>query len=95
MENIPNPTEVSEKSSPVVETTAEAVTTAGDRLEAARQFVIDKTKQVKQFFNQIGQQELQGLKTRTTEYTRRQPFSALLIAMGAGMLLSFITRRRP
>jgi ElaB/YqjD/DUF883 family membrane-anchored ribosome-binding protein len=95
MENIPNSTEVSEKSSPVVETTAEAVDPVEERLAAARQYVIDKTKQVKQFFNQIGQQELQGLKTRTTEYTRRQPFSALLIALGAGMLLSFITRRRP
>jgi len=95
MENIPNSTEVREKSRPVVETTAEVVTTAGERLDAARQYVIDKTQQVKESFNQIAQQELQALKTRTTEYTRRQPFSALLIAFGAGVLFSFLSRRRP
>ena len=94
MENVPNINEVRDKSSPVVETTAEAVTTAGDRLEAARQYVSDKAKQVKQSFNQIGQQELQALKSRATEYTRRQPFSALLVAFGAGVLLGLFNRRR-
>jgi ElaB/YqjD/DUF883 family membrane-anchored ribosome-binding protein len=94
MENIPNSTEVREKSSRVVETTADAVTTVSERLDAARQYVSDKTQQVKESFNQIRQQELQALKSRATEYTRRQPFSALLIAFGAGVLLGLFNRRR-
>ena len=92
MENIPNSTE---GSSPVVETTAEAVDPAEERLAAARQYVIDKTQQVKESFNQVRDEGLEGLKVRTTEYTRRQPFSALLIAFGAARLLRFIMRRRP
>jgi ElaB/YqjD/DUF883 family membrane-anchored ribosome-binding protein len=95
MEDIPITTEVREKSGPVAETTAEAVNPAGERLDAARQYVIDKTQQVKESFNQVRDEGLEGLKARTTEYTRRQPFSALLIAFGAGVLLSFLTRRRP
>lgn len=94
MENIPNTTEVREKSVPVAETTGDAVTTASERLDTARQYVIDKSKQVKESLNQIRQQELQGLKTRVSEYTRRQPFSALLIALGAGLLLGFFNRSR-
>ena len=94
MENTPNTTEVREKSSPVAETTGEAVTTAGERLEAARQYVSDKTQPVKEYFNQIREEGLEGLKARTTEYTRQQPISALLIAFGAGALLSLLTRRR-
>jgi ElaB/YqjD/DUF883 family membrane-anchored ribosome-binding protein len=94
MENTPNTTEVREKSRPVVETTGEAVNPAGERLDAARQYVSDKTQPVKEYFNQMRAEGLEGLKTRTTEYTRQQPFSALLIAFGAGVLLSFLTRRR-
>ena len=94
MENIPKTPEVREKSSPVAETTGEAFNPAGERLDAARQFINDKTQQVKESFNQMREEGLEGLKARTTEYTRRQPFSALLIAFGAGVLLSFLTRRR-
>ena len=95
MENIPITTEVREKSSLVAETTGEAVNPAGERLDAARQFINDKTQQVKESFNQVRDEGLEGLKVRTTEYTRRQPFSALLIAFGAAILLRFIMRRRP
>lgn len=41
----------------------------------------------------FGGDEWQGTKAKVMEYTRKEPFNALHIAVGTGFLLGFLTRR--
>lgn len=71
------------------ETVGQKVGGAIDRVDAATQNVKQSVDQ----FRQEGWKGLKGLKKRTLDYTRSEPLSALLLAIGAGIFLGWMTRK--
>jgi ElaB/YqjD/DUF883 family membrane-anchored ribosome-binding protein len=67
---------------------------AGEKLDAAVDYVDNTTKVVKDTMNQIRDEGWEGMKKRTLEYTRNEPLYALLIAVSTGMMLGWLTKRR-
>ena len=71
-----------------------AADVAGQKLDAAVDYVDNTTRAVKDTMNQIRDEGWEGVKRRTLEYTRNEPFYALLIAVSTGMMLGWLTKRR-
>jgi len=67
---------------------------AGEKLDAAVDYVDSTTKVVKDTMNQIRDEGWEGMKKRTLEYTRNEPLYALLIAVSTGMMLGWLTKKR-
>jgi ElaB/YqjD/DUF883 family membrane-anchored ribosome-binding protein len=72
---------------------AGAAEAAGQKLDAAVDYVESTKQSAKQTLDQVRQEGWQGTKARMLEYTRKDPFNALLMAVGAGLLLGLLTKR--
>jgi ElaB/YqjD/DUF883 family membrane-anchored ribosome-binding protein len=70
-----------------------AVDVAGQKLDAAVDYVESTKQSAKQTLDQVRQDGWQGTKAKVMEYTRNEPFNALLIAVGTGLLLGLLTKR--
>jgi ElaB/YqjD/DUF883 family membrane-anchored ribosome-binding protein len=67
--------------------------TAGQKVDAAVSYAEKAKSEVTQSFDKIKAEGFDGFKQKTVDYTRRQPFKALALAAGAGILLAWITNR--
>ncbi len=72
---------------------AEAAEAAGQKLDAVVDYVESTKQSAKQTLGQVRQEGWKGMIGKMTEYTRNEPFNALLIALGTGLLLGFFTKR--
>jgi ElaB/YqjD/DUF883 family membrane-anchored ribosome-binding protein len=70
-----------------------AVDVAGQKLDAAVDYVQSTKESAKQTLDQVRQDGWQGTKAKVMEYTRNEPVNALLIAVGTGLLLGLLTKR--
>jgi len=70
-----------------------AVEVAGQKLDAAVDYVESTKQSAKQTLDQVRQDGWQGMKGKVMEYTRTDPVNALLVAVGSGLLLGWLTKR--
>lgn len=70
-----------------------AAEVAGQKLDAAVDYIESTKQSAKQTLDQVRQDGWRGTKARVMEYTRNEPFNALLIAGGAGLLFGLLTKR--
>ena len=70
-----------------------AAEAAGQKLDAAVDYVQSTKQSVKQTLDQVRQDGWERTKARLMEYTRKEPVNALLIAVGTGLLLGWFTKR--
>jgi ElaB/YqjD/DUF883 family membrane-anchored ribosome-binding protein len=70
-----------------------AVEVAGQKLDAAVDYVESAKQSAKQTLDQACQDGWKGMKEKVMEYTRTEPLSALLIAAGTGLLFGWLTKR--
>lgn len=70
-----------------------AAEAAGQKLDAAVEYVESTKQRAKQTLDKVRQDWWQGTKARVMEYTRNEPYNALLIAVGTGLLLGLLTKR--
>ena len=70
-----------------------AVDVAGQKLDAAVDYVESTKQSVQQTLDSVRQGGWKGMKERVMEYTRTKPFNALLIAVGTGLALGLLTKR--
>jgi ElaB/YqjD/DUF883 family membrane-anchored ribosome-binding protein len=72
---------------------AGAAEVAGQKLDAAVDYVESTKQSAKQTLDQVRQEGWKGMKGKIVEYTRNEPFNALLIAVGAGLFFGWLTKR--
>jgi ElaB/YqjD/DUF883 family membrane-anchored ribosome-binding protein len=72
---------------------ADAAEAAGQKLDAVVDYVESTKQNAKQTLDQVRQEGWKGMKGRMIECTRNEPFTALLIALGTGLLLGYLTKR--
>ena len=77
----------------VAEAVSSAAHTAGHKMDATVDYAESVAHNVKDQVTTFYDRDLRDLKDRALEYTRTQPLSALLIAVGAGIVLGWLTRR--
>ena len=77
----------------VAEKVGGAAEVAGQKLDKAVDYVDSTTQNLRESLNKIRDEGWQGMRARTLEYTRKEPFTALMIAVGAGLFLGWITKR--
>ena len=70
-----------------------AAEAAGQKLDAAVDYVESTKLSAKKTLDQVRQDGWEGTKAKVMEYTRNEPFNALLIAVGTGLLLGLLTKR--
>jgi ElaB/YqjD/DUF883 family membrane-anchored ribosome-binding protein len=66
----------------------------GNKFDSAMDRVEDSAQTVKQSFDRLSEEGLEGLKQRAIDYARQQPWNALLLALGTGILLGWATKRK-
>ena len=72
---------------------ADAAEAAGQKLDAVVDYMESTKQSAKQTLDQVRQEGWKGMRGKILEYTRNEPFNALLIALGTGLLLGFFTKR--
>lgn len=77
----------------VAEKIAGAAEATGQKLDAAVDYVESTKQSAKQTLDRVRQEGWKGMKGRILEYTRNEPFNALLIAVGAGVFFGWLTKR--
>ena len=65
----------------------------GQKLDAAVDYVESAKQNAKQTLDQVRQDGWKGMKGRVLEYTRHEPFNALVIAVGAGVFFGWLATR--
>jgi ElaB/YqjD/DUF883 family membrane-anchored ribosome-binding protein len=70
-----------------------AVDVAGQQLDRAVDYVDSATQNMRDSLGRIRDEGWRGVCDRTLEYTRKEPMNALLVAVGAGLLLGWLTKR--
>jgi ElaB/YqjD/DUF883 family membrane-anchored ribosome-binding protein len=70
-----------------------AVDEAGARVDAAIDYMSDKTQQVSEKIQRAREEGWDGVRRRTTDCFRESPFSAFLVTMGAGILVGWLLRK--
>ena len=65
----------------------------GQKLDAAVDYVESAKQSAKQTMDQVRQDGWKGMKGKIFEYTRKEPFNALVIAAGAGVFFGWLTTR--
>jgi ElaB/YqjD/DUF883 family membrane-anchored ribosome-binding protein len=77
--------------------TAEAIgsvaNVAGNKLDAAIDFVSDKTQRAEESIRKVNREGWDGIKHRTSDYARKQPLTSLLLAIGTGLLVGLVIGR--
>ena len=72
---------------------AGAAAATGQKLDAAVDYVETAKQNAKQTLDQVRQGGWKGMKGRVLEYTRHEPFNALVIAVGAGVFFGWLATR--
>jgi ElaB/YqjD/DUF883 family membrane-anchored ribosome-binding protein len=72
---------------------AGAAEVTGQKLDAAVDYVESARQNAKQTLDQVRQEGWKGMKGKIFEYTRKEPFNALVIAAGAGVFFGWLTTR--
>ena len=72
---------------------ADAAEAAGQKLDAIVDYMESTKQSGKQTLDQVRQEGWKGMRGKILEYTRNEPFNALLIALGTSLLLGFLTKR--
>src|SRR5688572_6696545 len=67
--------------------------TAARKVDAAVGYVDKVKSKLTQSVDRMKDEGWDGLKQRALDYTRQQPFKALAMAAGAGILLAWITNK--
>jgi ElaB/YqjD/DUF883 family membrane-anchored ribosome-binding protein len=67
--------------------------TAGTKFDSAVDHMGETAQSVKQSFQAMTDQGWEGIKRKAVDYTRKEPWNALLPAIGAGILVGWATRR--
>ena len=67
--------------------------TAGTKFDSAMDHMGDTAQSVKQSFQAMTDEGWEGMKRKALDYTRKEPWNALLLAVGAGILVGWATRR--
>jgi ElaB/YqjD/DUF883 family membrane-anchored ribosome-binding protein len=70
-----------------------AAEVAGQKLDAMVDYVESTKQSAKQTLDQVRQEGWKGMKGKILEYTRKEPFNALLIAVAAGLFFGWLTKR--
>ena len=70
-----------------------AVDVAGQKFDAAVDYVESTRQSVQQTVDRVRQGGWKGMKERVMEYARTEPFNALLIAVGTGLVLGWLTKK--
>jgi ElaB/YqjD/DUF883 family membrane-anchored ribosome-binding protein len=70
-----------------------AVDAAGQKLDAAVDYLATTKQSAQRTLARVRQDGWKGTKARVMEYTRSEPVTALLIAVGAGLVLGWLTKR--
>lgn len=65
----------------------------GQKLDAAVDYVESAKQSAKQTMDQVRQEGWKGMGGKIFEYTRKEPFNALVIAAGAGVFFGWLTTR--
>ena len=92
MENI-NPSEGERFGKRTAEKIAGAAEVTGQKLDAAVDYVESARQNAKQALDQVRQEGWKGMKGKISEYTRKEPFNALVIAAAAGVFFGWLTTR--
>lgn len=71
-----------------------AVEQAGVKVDAALDYVSDKTQKAKETIHQVSQEGWDGVKRKTSDYAREEPLIAMLVAIGAGVLVGWLFGRK-
>lgn len=66
---------------------------AGTKLDSALDQMGETTQAVKQSFQAMTDEGWEGMRRKAEDYTRKEPWNALLLAIGAGILVGWATRR--
>jgi hypothetical protein len=67
--------------------------TAGSKLDSAVDYMEETAQSVKHSFQAMTDEGWEGFKRKAIDYTRKEPLNALLLAVGAGVLVGWATRR--
>ena len=73
---------------------AQVARSGGDKFDLAMDRVEGCAEGVREYFDHIHQEGYGGLTRHVTDYVRREPKNALLLALGGGLLLGWVTKRR-
>jgi ElaB/YqjD/DUF883 family membrane-anchored ribosome-binding protein len=76
----------------VAERIGSTAANAGQRLDAAVDYLERTTQSLKTAFNFMGDEEWERVKNRTLDYARQEPLKALVIAVSTGFLLGRLTK---
>jgi hypothetical protein len=66
---------------------------AGNKFDSAVDYMEDAAQSAKRSFQSMTDEGWEGMKRKAIDYTRREPMNALLLAIGAGVLVGWATRR--
>ena len=66
---------------------------AGSKFDSAVDYMEETAQSVKQSFQAMTDDGWEGFKRKAIDYTRKEPLNALLMAVGAGILVGWATRR--
>jgi ElaB/YqjD/DUF883 family membrane-anchored ribosome-binding protein len=67
--------------------------TAGTKFDSAVDHMGETAQSVKQSLQAMTDEGWEGMKRKAEDYTRKEPWNALLLAIGAGILVGWATRR--
>ena len=67
--------------------------TAGTKIDSAVDHIGETAQSVKQSLQAMTDEGWEGMKKKAEDYTRKEPWNALLLAIGAGILVGWATRR--
>jgi ElaB/YqjD/DUF883 family membrane-anchored ribosome-binding protein len=67
--------------------------TAGTKFDSAVDHMGETAQSVKQSLQAMTDEGWEGMKKKAEDYTRKEPWNALLLAIGAGILVGWATRR--
>jgi ElaB/YqjD/DUF883 family membrane-anchored ribosome-binding protein len=72
---------------------ADVAEAAGQKLDAAVDYVESTKQSAKQTLDQVRQDGWKGMKERILDYTRNEPFNALVVAAGTGLFVGWLAKR--
>ena len=75
------------------ESIGSAIDMAGQKLDAAVDYVASTKQSAQRTLDRVRQDGWKGMRERVREYIRTEPVNALLIAVGTGLVLGWLTKK--
>jgi ElaB/YqjD/DUF883 family membrane-anchored ribosome-binding protein len=75
------------------DTISSAANKAGDKVDAALDYVNEKAQQVTETLQRAGQEGWDGVRRRASDCARNAPLATLLATMGVGILVGWLLSR--